>query len=89
MHDKRIANTIGYCVPSGTILYQNTGFQGFTLAGINIIQPKKGPRGRELTSTCARYETEFEDTTFSPMRSCSTCARIAHGQKQHMDSHRT
>ena len=53
MHDKRIADTIGYCVPSGTILYQNTGFQGFTLAGINIIQPKKKLKGRELTSQCA------------------------------------
>ena len=53
MPDKRIADTIGYCVPSGTILYQNTGFQGFTLADINIIQPKKKPKGRELTSQCA------------------------------------
>ena len=49
IHDKRIADTIGYCVPSGTILYQDTGFQGWTLTGINIVQPKKKPKGRELT----------------------------------------
>jgi adenine-specific DNA methylase len=29
IHDKRIADTIGYCVPSGTVLYQDSGFQGF------------------------------------------------------------
>ena len=50
IHDKRIADTIGYCVPSGTVLYQDSGFQGFTLAGINIIQPKKKPKGGELTN---------------------------------------
>jgi len=30
-------------------LYQDTGFQGFTLAGVTILQPKKKPRGKELT----------------------------------------
>ena len=46
IHDKRIADTIGYCVPSGTVLYQDSGF---TLVGINIVHPKKKPKGRELT----------------------------------------
>ncbi len=36
-------------MPSGTVLYQDTGFQGFTLPGITIIQPKKKPKERELT----------------------------------------
>ena len=40
-HDKHIADTVGYCVPQGSTLYQDTGFQGFTLPDINIIQPKK------------------------------------------------
>ena len=30
-------------------MYQDTGFQGFAPAGINIIQPKKKPKGRDLT----------------------------------------
>ncbi|MCY4402256.1 MAG: hypothetical protein OXD54_06730 [Candidatus Poribacteria bacterium] len=34
---------------SGTILYQDTGFQGWTLTEINIVQPKKKPKGRDLT----------------------------------------
>ncbi len=33
-------------MPSGSDLYQDTGFQGFTRPGINIIQPKGG----ELTA---------------------------------------
>ena len=38
-------------IPSfeGSTLYQDTGFQGFVLPDINIIQPKKKPRGGELT----------------------------------------
>lgn len=48
-HDKHIADRVGYRVPPGSTLYQDTGFQGFTLPDINIIQPKKKPRGGELT----------------------------------------
>lgn len=36
-------------MPSGTVLYQDSGFQGFTLEGINIVQPIKKPKGSELT----------------------------------------
>ena len=36
-------------MPSGSVLYQDTGFQGFIRPGINIIQPKKKPKG-ELTT---------------------------------------
>ena len=32
-------------MPSGSVLYQDSGFQGFTLPGINIIQPQNKPRG--------------------------------------------
>ena len=49
IHDKQIADAVGYTVPSGSDLYQDSGFQGFTRPGINIIQPKKKPKGGELT----------------------------------------
>lgn len=49
-HDKRAADEAGYTIPDGSTLYQDTGFQGFTLAGVKILQPKKKPRGRELTA---------------------------------------
>lgn len=49
IHDKRIGDTAGYCVPNGSHLYQDSGFQGFSLAGVNIIQPKKKPKGQDLT----------------------------------------
>lgn len=48
-HDKRASDEAGYTLPEGSILYQDTGFQGFTIAGVLIIQPKKKPRGKELT----------------------------------------
>jgi hypothetical protein len=47
--DKSLADLEGYSLPSGSGLYQDMGFQGFVLAGITIVQPKKKPRGGELT----------------------------------------
>jgi hypothetical protein len=48
-HDKRASDEAGYTLPEGSLLYQDTGFQGFTIAGVLIIQPKKKPRGKELS----------------------------------------
>jgi hypothetical protein len=48
-HDKKVADEAGYILPAGSALDQDTGFQGFTLAGVTIWQPKKKPRGKELT----------------------------------------
>ncbi len=36
------------CAP-GSTLSQDTGFQGFTLPDVHIVQPKKKPKGGELT----------------------------------------
>ena len=49
VHDKRIADTTPYPLPAGSHLLQDLGFQAFTLAGVDIIQPTKKPRGQELT----------------------------------------
>jgi hypothetical protein len=48
-HDKSLADLEGYRLPSGSCLYQDSGFQGFVLAGVTIAQPKKKPPGGELT----------------------------------------
>jgi hypothetical protein len=47
--DKSLAEEAGYTLPSGSCLYQDKGFQGFFQDGITIVQPKKTPRGGELT----------------------------------------
>jgi hypothetical protein len=49
VHDKRMADTPPYPLPAGSQLLQDLGFQGFTLEGMDILQPTKKPRGRELT----------------------------------------
>ena len=49
VHDKRMADTTPYPLPAGSQLLQDLGFQGFTLEGVDIIQPTKKPRGHELT----------------------------------------
>ena len=51
IHDKHIADITGYSPPPGSILYQDTGFQGnLTCPKVKIIQPKKKPKGGELTA---------------------------------------
>ena len=39
--DKRMAELAGYTLPPGRGLYQDTGFQGFSLPGITIFQPAR------------------------------------------------
>ena len=48
-HDKKLADESNYQLPKGSYLLQDTGFQGFKPEGVFILQPKKKPRGKELT----------------------------------------
>ena len=48
-HDKKIADEACLVLPEGSCLCQDTGFQGYTLAGVTILQPEKKPRGKELS----------------------------------------
>ncbi len=49
MHDKTMAELASYTLPPGSCLYQDMGFQGFLLADVRLFQPKKKPRGGELS----------------------------------------
>jgi hypothetical protein len=49
VQDKSLADLEGYPRPRGRCLYQDMGFQGLLLNEIPIVQPKKTPRGGELT----------------------------------------
>jgi hypothetical protein len=49
VHDKRMADPTPYPLPAGSHLLQDLGFQAFTLEGVDILQPTKKPRGKELT----------------------------------------
>jgi hypothetical protein len=62
-HDKKIADEAGLELPENTDLYQDTGFQGFHPEGVNIHQPKKKPKGGELTQ-----EEKEENTIISSIR---------------------
>jgi len=48
-HDKKIADETGLVLPEGSRLAQDTGFQGYALVNVMMIQPMKKPRGKELT----------------------------------------
>jgi hypothetical protein len=48
-HDKSICDLEKHEFPEGSTLYKDTGYQGYEPAGVNTRQPKKKPRGGELT----------------------------------------
>src|SRR5712692_3537707 len=49
VHDKGRADTTPSPLPAGSPLLQDKGFQAFTLEGVDLLQPTKKPRGKELT----------------------------------------
>ena len=49
VHDKRMCDEEDPAFPSDSGLFQDTGFQGYHPAGVTIYQPKKKPKGKELT----------------------------------------
>jgi DDE superfamily endonuclease len=49
-HDKRIADEEKMTCPEGSSVYRDTGFQGHVMEGVAIHQPKKKPRGGQLSS---------------------------------------
>lgn len=44
-HDKKLSDEENYSFPEGSSLLQDTGFQGFTPEGVEILQPKKSQKG--------------------------------------------
>lgn len=75
VHDKRMADTTPYPLPAGSQLLQDLGLQGFTLEGVEILQPTKKPRGHELTPeqqadnrALARRRVRIEHVTSSVTR---------------------
>lgn len=48
-HDKAATDEEGYRFPKGSQLWQDTGFQGYAPDQTTIYQPKKKPRGGQLT----------------------------------------
>src|SRR5918999_2623071 len=49
IHDKRICDIEEPVFPPAINLFQDTGFQGYQPPGVTIYQPKKKPKGQELT----------------------------------------
>ena len=48
-HDKACTDEEGYTFPEGSTLYKDSGFQGYEPEGVETYQPKKKPKGKELT----------------------------------------
>ena len=51
VHDKKIAEQEKVSYPRNTTLYKDTGFQGYEPQKVKTLQPKKKPKGGELTKS--------------------------------------
>lgn len=49
-HDKKLADEQDLVFPPGSQLWKDTGFQGYEPEGVQTYQPKKKPKGRDLTN---------------------------------------
>lgn len=49
VHDKALADEEALCFPSGQLLRQDTGYQGYAPEGAVLIQPQKKPRKASLS----------------------------------------
>src|SRR5947208_3328592 len=48
-HDKKIADEETPTYPKDIDVYKDTGFQGYEPDGVKTFQPRKKPKGQELT----------------------------------------
>lgn len=48
-HDKKVADLEDIHFPLGSGLKKDTGFQGYEPQGVRTLQPKKKPKGKELS----------------------------------------
>jgi len=48
-HDKKLADDQHWEFPSGSKLWQDTGFQGYEPKNVTLFQPTKKPKGRDLS----------------------------------------
>ena len=68
-HDKRICDLDEPVLPPDINLFQDTGFQGYHPPGVTIYQPKKKPKGGELTEA-EKAENQLISTIPSPFMRC-------------------
>lgn len=78
-HDKKMADTM-YSFPVSCTLYQDTGYQGYEPEGVEIIQPVKKPKGKELS----RQGQGIQQESFRHQGAYRTChrKRESHAHRQ-------
>ncbi len=72
-HDKALVEDEQYALPAGSILYQDRGFQGWSVACTTMEQPTKKPRGGTLTDA---QKTENQRIASEKMRIEHTMASV-------------
>jgi hypothetical protein len=84
VRDKRMADTTPYPLPARSQLLQALGFPGFILEGVEILQPTKKPRGKELTPPQKADNREIRGAGYASNRliaasNAATCSKRPSG----------
>ncbi len=72
-HDKSLVEDEQYQLPAGSVLYQDMGFQGWSVACTTMEQPTKKPRGGTLTDA---QKAENQRIAIEKMRIEHTMASV-------------
>lgn len=90
-HDKKLADDEGYTFPANSILFQDTGFQGFNPERVIVLQPKKKPKGKALSVgermlnrliSSARMTVE---NVIAGIKRCRIVKEVFRNTKRHFD----
>lgn len=60
VHDKKIMDEQPLSLPSGTTLWQDTGFIGHKPGNVTINMPTKKPKGKQLSDNQKMKTREFQ-----------------------------
>jgi hypothetical protein len=91
VHDKSVADQEALLFPEDLVLVQDTGFEGYAPEGVLICQPKKKPRGKDLSSKDTVRNTRISrlriavEHVISGIKRCHLVKDIFRNTKPHFD----
>ncbi|HIE55690.1 MAG TPA: hypothetical protein EYP90_10995 [Chromatiaceae bacterium] len=90
-HDKKLADESDLHFPALATLEQDTGFQGFDPEGVIILQPKKKPRGKDLSisekfiNRCISAGRIIAENVISGIKRCRIVKDVLRNWKSEFD----
>lgn len=90
-HEKKICDEEHLTFPPSCILFKDTGFQGYEPDNVQTYQPKKKPRGKELTAEDKEFNKNVSSVriivehVISGIKRCRIVKDVFRNTKEHFD----